>query len=139
MASHLFFSLVALTFLVWTGFLAVKAVTTGTVTWGKESFSRTGNPVDFYFVLGLFGLVATAFVAAFVYEYRFGEAPHWPIGAILFGGIVARALVKSLQSGEALDPAFTPRDEPVQYWGLVAILFAVLLSQVWLVLDMLGA
>ena len=98
--------------------MAVKAVTTGTVTWGKESFSRTGNSVDFYFVLGLFGLVATAFVAAFVYEYRFGEAPHWPIGAILFGGIVARALVKSLQSGEALDPAFTPRDEPRPVLGV---------------------
>lgn len=136
-ASHLFFTLVGLAFVFWTGFLFAKALTTGTVTWGKECFSRKANPGDFYFVLGLFGLIATALVATFVYEYRFGDAPSWPISVIVVGGVTARALVASLRSGEALDPAFSRREEPLQYWGLIAFLIAVLLATAWSVLDML--
>lgn len=129
-------SLIVLVALI--GLLMVRAVATGLWGWGAASTSRADNPGDFYFLLILFGLVGACELARLVYHYRVGEVPNWPITEILFGALAAQALVKSLRSGEALDPAFSRREEPVQYWAIVAMLVAVIGGLAWMAVRTLS-
>ena len=134
-----FFALLAIALVAWVARSIARAIATGVWTEGATAIARADRPGEFYFSILIYGLFAAGVAAVAVYQYRTGETPHWPIAAIVVGGVTARALVASLQSGEALDPAFSRREEPLQYWGLIAFLIAVLLATAWNALDLLVA